>query len=257
MTDIFLSYARKDNSDSGRVRLIAETLEAQGYDVFWDARIPGGVDFTAYIEGQLNQAKSVVVLWSKASVGSVWVRDEAGSARDLGRLIPVLLDDVAPPLGFRQIQAIDFRSWAGETDSASWRSLSGALAQFGLKGKAKAWRVLIVEDEVTAGMVIEKMVTDLGHEVVAVEFIVDCVIRAATDLKPDIILMDVQLGGREAKSGIDIAREIEHLGIPVVYTTGSPEEVTRNVPGKPVYLTKPFSEPALGAVLNHMLNKAR
>ena len=33
--------------------------------------------------------------------------------RDLGKLLPVLLEDVSPKIGFRQFQTIDFRHWSG------------------------------------------------------------------------------------------------------------------------------------------------
>jgi hypothetical protein len=46
------------------------------------------------------------VLWSKNSVGSQFVRDEAAEGQN-GRLVPVLIEAVRPPLGFRQLQRAD------------------------------------------------------------------------------------------------------------------------------------------------------
>jgi TIR domain-containing protein len=74
MPDIFLSYAREDE---GRARMLAEALESRGWSVWWDRRIPHGQDFNAYIQQQLDAARCIVVLWSKASVASQFVRDEA------------------------------------------------------------------------------------------------------------------------------------------------------------------------------------
>lgn len=53
------------------------------------------------------------MLWSSCSIDSAWVRDEAAAGRDSGRLIPVLIEPVSPPMGFRQYQNLDFASWNG------------------------------------------------------------------------------------------------------------------------------------------------
>jgi hypothetical protein len=54
---------------------------------------------------------------------SRWVHEEADDA--LGRvvLIPVLIEDVRPPIGFRSIQAAHLVNWDG-TDSSSAFSFS-------------------------------------------------------------------------------------------------------------------------------------
>ena len=46
-------------------------------------------------------------------VRSAWVRDEAAEGRDAGKLVPVLIDAVKPPMGFRQYQTIDLTAWTG------------------------------------------------------------------------------------------------------------------------------------------------
>ena len=110
MADIFLSYAREDEA---RARVVAAGLESRGWSVFWDRRIPTGHDFGEYIQQQINTARCIVVLWSKASVASRFVRDEATEGLD-GRLAPALIEWVKQPLGFRQLQAADLRHWHGE-----------------------------------------------------------------------------------------------------------------------------------------------
>jgi hypothetical protein len=100
MPDLFISYAREDRN---RVRPLADALAAHGWSVWWDRQIQAGRTFDEVIAEALATARCVLVVWSKDSIGSSWVREEAeeGSRRKI--LIPVLIDDVRPPLGFGRI----------------------------------------------------------------------------------------------------------------------------------------------------------
>jgi tetratricopeptide (TPR) repeat protein len=104
MAQIFLSYAREDVSVAKRV---AGALEGAGHSVWWDRHISAGSRFSAEIAAALEAADAVVVLWSQASIESVWVQDEAAFGRDHGRLVPAVIGSAEPPLGFRQFQAVD------------------------------------------------------------------------------------------------------------------------------------------------------
>lgn len=107
---LFFSYTRTD-IDSARPIIAA--LQNAGYDVWWDGLLEGGVTYLPTTEAALEQADCVVVLWSQTSVNSNWVRDEAQSGRERGRLVPVSLDGTMAPLGFRQIQLIDISGCKG------------------------------------------------------------------------------------------------------------------------------------------------
>ena len=108
MTDIFISYAREDRP---RVELLAKVLEDQGWTVFWDRTIPTGKTWRQVIGDALESARAVVVAWSKTSVNSRWVQEEADMGLERNILIPILIDRVNLPLGFRSIQAADLISW--------------------------------------------------------------------------------------------------------------------------------------------------
>jgi hypothetical protein len=108
MSDIFVSY---DDQDRPRVRRIVEALEARGWSVWWDHRISTGEAFASVIERELEAARCVVVVWTKTSVHSEWVRAEADEAWKRRTLVPVLLDRVKPPMPFGQIQAADLVDW--------------------------------------------------------------------------------------------------------------------------------------------------
>jgi hypothetical protein len=108
MSDIFISY---DDQDRQRVRQIVEAFEAHGWNVWWDHRISTGEPFARVIERELTAASCVLVVWTNTSVHSEWVRAEADEAWKLGKLVPVLLDRVKPPMPFGQIQAADLVGW--------------------------------------------------------------------------------------------------------------------------------------------------
>jgi hypothetical protein len=72
MTDVFVSYASEDRE---RVRKLASALETRGWSVWWDRKIIAGQTFDQVIEHEIETAKSVVVLWSKVSISSEWVKN--------------------------------------------------------------------------------------------------------------------------------------------------------------------------------------
>jgi adenylate cyclase len=108
MARVFMSYAREDRD---RVEQIASGLESRGDEVWWDHQIHGGSRFAEQIDRALRESDAVVVLWSHASIASAWVLDEAAEGRDSSKLVPVLLDDCRPPLGYRQYQCVDLTGW--------------------------------------------------------------------------------------------------------------------------------------------------
>ncbi len=122
---LFLSYARADEAFARR---LASALEKAGYTIWWDALIEGGAAFGRSIAEALERADAVLVLWSKTSVESDWVKDEAAQGRERHRLIPLSIDGTQPPLGFRQYQVIDVSSWHGRRNSPQFLAIERAVA---------------------------------------------------------------------------------------------------------------------------------
>lgn len=120
MADIFLSYSQKDTP---RARQIAEALQDLGLDVWWDVHLAAGAGFRNEIAAQLRSARSVLVLWSHASINSHFVIDEADDGRKRGVLVQAVIDDVELPLGFRQIQCANLVRWGGNRQEPDFRSL--------------------------------------------------------------------------------------------------------------------------------------
>jgi hypothetical protein len=125
MTDIFLSYASEDRE---RASKLASSLEACGWSVWWDRKIIAGQTFDQVIEHELETAKSVVVLWSKDSISSEWVKNEAAVAAERGVLVPALIGLVKLPLEFRRKQAADLVNWDGDPSHKGFQALCDGIA---------------------------------------------------------------------------------------------------------------------------------
>lgn len=127
MAEIFVSYSRDDRD---RIAGLVSGLIDIGWSVFFDADIKPGETFRQRIQEELEQALVVIVVWSKSSVVSPWVCDEADYARTSGRrLLPLRIEPVQPPLGLRQFHALDFASDEMHKNSAVFRRLVSQLME--------------------------------------------------------------------------------------------------------------------------------
>lgn len=115
MADVFITYSRRDKEQAAR---IAEALRQHGWSVWWDDRIPIGQSFDRVIEEALTSCSCVVVLWSKSSTESNWVKAEANEGLQRGILVPVLVEDAPIPLEFRRIQTANL-AHVNETEARS------------------------------------------------------------------------------------------------------------------------------------------
>ena len=125
MADIFISYAKKDRE---KVEPIALALMEQGWSVFWDRAIPGGKTWDEVIEEELDAAKSVIVVWSKISIKSRWVRAEAEEGLHRNILVPVSIEDVKIPLLFRPIQSVRLIKWQQDSNHPQFVKLISDLS---------------------------------------------------------------------------------------------------------------------------------
>lgn len=108
MSDIFISYAREDRESA---KALAADLQTRGYRVWWDAELVAADDFQEVILSALGKAGAVVVLWTKSSVKSHFVRDEARYALHYKKLVAVKapdLDVLEIPFGFQGQHTEDF-----------------------------------------------------------------------------------------------------------------------------------------------------
>ncbi len=119
LPDVFLSYSRDDPAIARR---FAEGLEREGFSVWWDATLIPGEAFDQVIEKALSEAKAVVVLWSRKSVASRWVRAEATQANDNKTLVPVIVEPCKRPIMFELTHTADLSHWKGDSHDPEWRA---------------------------------------------------------------------------------------------------------------------------------------
>ncbi len=117
MTNIFISYSRNDRPV---VQHMASALQHEGFNVWWDTEIPPGSTFADVIDKRLNEADCVLVIWSSSSVKSNWVQEEADDGLQSGRLIPVMIEEIDLPRGFKRLQTANLINWQGDRQAPEW-----------------------------------------------------------------------------------------------------------------------------------------
>jgi hypothetical protein len=126
VSDIFISYA---DVDRHRVKPLVEALLHRGWSVWWDRVLLPGETWDRAIEGELAAARCVIVLWSRSSIQSDWVRTESEEAKKRGILVPALLDDVNIPLAFNRLQAANLVEWSGVLPCVGFDELAQGVSE--------------------------------------------------------------------------------------------------------------------------------
>ncbi|MGD0192919.1 MAG: TIR domain-containing protein [Rhizomicrobium sp.] len=127
MPDIFLSYSREDQATARR---FADAFEAQGFSVWWDVTLRSGEAYDQVTEKALRDAHAVVVLWSKKSVESQWVRAEATLGHRSKKLAPAMIEACERPIMFELTQAADLCHWSGDPLDTAWTAFLADVKRF-------------------------------------------------------------------------------------------------------------------------------
>ena len=113
-------------------------------------------------------------------------------------------------------------------------------------------RVLVVEDEAIVQMDLQSRLKRLGYSVVGLAAEGEEAVAKAAELKPDVILMDVQLKG--SIDGIEAAQRIRaQLDVPVIFVTAYASTVR---PDDAELLRRRVSKPFRTAELEAMIAEA-
>jgi formylglycine-generating enzyme required for sulfatase activity len=120
MNDIFISYKREEHPEA---RKLADALEKEGWNVWWDPKLRAGEHFDDIIEKALKDSKCVVVMWSKLSVNSRYVKDEATYALNRNKLVPVKIEEAELPFRFEGLHTPLLIGWDGSREFPDFRRL--------------------------------------------------------------------------------------------------------------------------------------
>lgn len=112
-------------------------------------------------------------------------------------------------------------------------------------------RIFIVEDEALIAMEFEHRLRELGHEVCGHALRGEQALAMIPGAKPDLVLMDVNLG--PGLSGLDVAERLDPLGLRIIFLSAysDAELQQRALRGRSFhYLVKPFRSDALQAAIS-------
>jgi CheY-like chemotaxis protein len=114
-------------------------------------------------------------------------------------------------------------------------------------------RILVVEDEMTVALLIEDMLTDMGHQVVGLAMRLAPALDQAATADFDLAILDVNLDGRMS---FPVAEMLAARNIPFAFATGygsaviAPEFHSRPVLRKP-FLSRDLEELIVRAVAGY------
>ena len=111
-------------------------------------------------------------------------------------------------------------------------------------------RALIVEDDPLLAMSLEDALRDGGAERVVVCDSVAAAMAELDKLKPDILILDVQLADRgDGWAMAELVHELSPRPPAIVFSTGAPERIPAKVAELGAVLAKPYDPQVLIAVL--------
>ena len=125
------------------------------------------------------------------------------------------------------------------------------------RGVAQKGLVLVVEDDVQVGTLLQLLLTEQGHAVTLVETAAAALVLVAEGLVPDVLLTDYNLPG--GMDGLALARAVRlRMDLPVILLSGDiTTEAMRRIAGEDVlHLAKPVTVGRLAAAIASLLHTA-
>jgi CheY-like chemotaxis protein len=118
----------------------------------------------------------------------------------------------------------------------------------------KVLRVLVVEDDTITGMLLGELLKAMGFDVCAIETTEATAVTAAARCRPDLMIVDVQLGDG---SGVAAVEEILRAGpVSHVFVSGDIAGVQALRPGT-VIIQKPYREPDLARAIQRAIGAGK
>ena len=121
----------------------------------------------------------------------------------------------------------------------------------GSSGAMKALRVLVVEDDMITGVLLGELLEQMGYDVCAIESTEADAVTAAVQYRPDLMIVDVQLGDGSGVSAVD---EIIQTGpVPHFFVTADVSRLQLIRPDALV-VQKPYRESDLADAIARALH---
>jgi DNA-binding LytR/AlgR family response regulator len=114
----------------------------------------------------------------------------------------------------------------------------------------KDLQILLVEDDRSAALDVEMLLDEMGIILAAIMNNAEDALDFIYHEQPDLIIMDIGLKGE--KTGLEVAKEISHLRIPIIFTTSySDQKIFEDSKSAYSfgYLIKPFNKISLQSAL--------
>ena len=130
------------------------------------------------------------------------------------------------------------------------RTTVGKMQHVRSSGSMKALRVLVVEDDMITGVLLGELLEQMGYDVCAIESTEADAVTAAVQYRPDLMIVDVQLGDG---SGVSAVEEILRAGpVSYVFVSGDLASIQALRPGT-VVLRKPYRVPDLAQAIQRAI----
>jgi DNA-binding response OmpR family regulator len=125
--------------------------------------------------------------------------------------------------------------------------------------RAKAAKILVIDDEPEITQIIEAFLENAGHKVTTENSSI-LGIERAKDIKPDLILLDIMMPNMDGYEICDELKKTEDTAtIPVVFLTGKDSRDDKGKSfqvGGDMFVKKPFSCERLLEIVNIVLQSA-
>ena len=111
-------------------------------------------------------------------------------------------------------------------------------------------RIYIVEDEMLLAMLVEDMVSDLGHKVVGISQSLAAGLSTAEAIQCDLAILDINLNG---ELSFPVARTLINRTIPIMFASGYGAAALEHEFRHLTIINKPFSIAQLDSAIQQSL----
>ncbi|MBZ7653185.1 toll/interleukin-1 receptor domain-containing protein [Klebsiella grimontii] len=122
MADVYLVYAQENHDTASHLY----QLLSLRWDVWWDDKIVGR--YNSAIKKNIAETKCIIALFSSFADKPTVTEELKMGETFTQNIIPLTLDNSAPPYPFGAYSSIDFRTWQGEHDHPGFQQLQRRLS---------------------------------------------------------------------------------------------------------------------------------